>query len=90
MSRPRAEQDPWGAYMENDFRAAYAPGVTLTGLGQSVGLVEFEGYYPNYITNYEGQSGVRRNVTLTNVLVDGATGLTDGNALKGCRGVGLY
>lgn len=29
-----------------DYRAAYAPGVTLTGAGQTVGLMEFDGYYP--------------------------------------------
>jgi hypothetical protein len=32
---------PSGTYMGNDFRAAYAPGVTLTGTGQTVGIVSF-------------------------------------------------
>ena len=78
---PKGGSGPGGAYMGNDFRAAYAPGVSLTGSGQAVGLVEFEGYYQGDITNYEGQAGYT-NVILTNVLVDGATGLPDGNALK--------
>jgi len=78
---PNGGSGPGGTYMGNDFRAAYIPGVSLSGSGQAVGLVEFEGYYQNDITNYEGQSGYA-NVTLTNVLIDGATGLPDGNALK--------
>jgi subtilase family serine protease len=66
--------------MGKDFRAAYAPGVSLNGSGQAVGLLEFEGYYQSDITNYEGASGYT-NVTLTNVLVDDATGVPDSNAL---------
>ena len=78
---PKDGSGSGGGYMGNDFRAAYAPGVSLTGAGQAVGLIEFDGYYQNDITNYEGQSGYA-NVTLTNVLVDDATGLPDGNTLK--------
>ena len=76
---PKGGTGPGGSYAGGDFRAAYAPGVSLTGLGQSVGLLEFEGYYESDITNYEGQCGYT-NVTLTNVLIDGATGLPDTNA----------
>ena len=36
---------PGGYFIGNDFRAAYAPGVTLTGSGQTVGLLEFDGFY---------------------------------------------
>jgi hypothetical protein len=78
---PKGGSGSGGSYMGNDFRAAYAPGVSLTGSGQVVGLVEFEGYYQSDITNYEGQAGYT-NVILTNVLVDDATGIPDGNALK--------
>jgi subtilase family serine protease len=41
-----------------DYRAAYAPGVTSTGTGQSIGLVEFDGYYATDITDYESLTGV--------------------------------
>jgi len=41
-----------------DYRAAYVPGTALTGAGQSVGLVEFDGYYPGDITAYENQTGL--------------------------------
>ncbi len=44
----------WGS----DFRKAYVPGTTLTGSGQSVGLLEFEGYYGADITRYETDIGL--------------------------------
>ena len=64
---------PNGGYMGNDFRTAYAPGVSLTGAGQSVGLVQFDGYTTSDITYYESLTG-RTNVTLINVLLDGFSG----------------
>jgi len=60
---------PSGSYMGNDFRAAYVPGTTLNGAGQTVGLVEFDGYLNADITNYEHQAGIS-NIPLQNVLVD--------------------
>ena len=60
---------PSGAYMGNDFRAAYIPGVSLTGAGQTVGLLEFDTYYPSDISSYESLAGV--SVPLTTVPVDG-------------------
>jgi len=62
-----------GLYMGNDFRAAYVPGTTLDGTGQSVGLMEFDGYNPNDIAIYESLAGLP-SVALTNVLVDGTDG----------------
>src|SRR5262249_12103436 len=41
---PNAGSGPGGSYRGNDFRAAYLPGVALSGSGQSVGLVQFDGY----------------------------------------------
>jgi subtilase family serine protease len=55
---PNAGSGPSGYYRGNDFRAAYLPGVTLNGTGQTVGLLEFDGYYPSDITTYESQSGL--------------------------------
>src|ERR1035437_4070636 len=37
---------PRGSFIGRDFRAAYAPGVSLDGAGEAVGLLEFDGYYP--------------------------------------------
>src|SRR5208283_2731808 len=39
---PASGSGPAGAYMGQDFRAAYVPGLALTGAGQSVGLLEFD------------------------------------------------
>jgi len=60
---------PGGLYMGNDFRAAYVPGVTLNGAGQSVALLELDGYFPDDITAYESQASLP-SVTLTNIFVD--------------------
>ncbi len=39
-------------YIGNDFRAAYAPGVSNTGAGQTIALFELDQYYPADITVY--------------------------------------
>src|SRR5258708_26859151 len=64
---------PRGTYMGNDFRNAYVPGVTLTGTGQTVGLLQFDGYFASDIAIYESQAGLP-NVPLQNVLLDGFNG----------------
>jgi hypothetical protein len=75
---PNAGSGPSGTYMGNDFRVAYAPGVTLNGSGQAVGLLQFDGYTASDITYYESLAGLP-NVTLVNVLIDGATGAPSGS-----------
>ena len=70
---PMNGSGPIGNLMGLDFRAAYAPGVTLTGSGQSVGLLEFDGYYASDIATYASQAGLP-GVPLQNVLVDGFGG----------------
>jgi hypothetical protein len=67
---PNAGSGPSGAYAGGDFRAAYVPGTTLTGAGQSVGLLQFDGYYASDIAAYKTQFGLP-NVPLINVAVDG-------------------
>ena len=65
---------PGGGYMGNDFRAAYVPGVTLTGAGQTVGFLQFDsGFYQSDITAYENLNGLP-NVPVTAVLLDGYDG----------------
>ncbi len=73
-----AGSGPSGTYLGSDFRAAYVPGVSLNGLGQTVGLLQFDGYTPADITYYEQLAGLP-SVTLTNVLIDGATGYPSGS-----------
>jgi hypothetical protein len=70
---------PAGTFMGNDFRAAYAPDTTLTGSGQVVGLLQFDGYSASDIAYYESQAGLP-NVPLQNVLIDGASGAPSGTS----------
>ena len=77
---------PSSQYMGKDFRAAYAPGVTLNGAGQIVGLLEFEGFYSNDIATYETMAGIPPITILTN-LVNGFSGTPDGNMQEDHRGV---
>ena len=62
-----------GTYLGKDFRAAYAPNVAVTGVGQTVGLLEFDGYYAADITSYEALARLP-SVPLNNVLLDGFNG----------------
>lgn len=62
-----------GSYLGYDFRSAYAPGVTQTGAGQSLGLFELTGYDPDDISDYENEAGLP-NVPLQNILIDGFDG----------------
>ena len=73
QATPLSGSGPSGNLMGSDFRKAYAPGVTLTGDGQNVGLVEFDGYYASDISSYVSQAGLS-SVPLQNVLVDNFNG----------------
>ena len=65
---------PSGLYGGLDFRKAYCPGITNTGAGQSLGLVELQtGYLQSDITAWENLFGLP-NVTVTPVLIDGFGG----------------
>ena len=68
---------PFGSYMGNDFRTAYIPGTALNGSGQSVALVQFDGYFASDIIAYEALVG-RTNIPLQNVLLDGFSGAPTG------------
>ena len=57
-------------YWGYDFRAAYAPGVALTGAGQTVALYELEGYASSDIATYISRTGLP-NVPVQNVAIDG-------------------
>jgi uncharacterized repeat protein (TIGR03803 family) len=64
---------PRATFIGKDFRTAYAPGVSLDGAGQAIGLFELDGYFPSDITEYEKLAGLP-NVPITNVLVNGFSG----------------
>jgi uncharacterized repeat protein (TIGR03803 family) len=73
---------PGGTYISKDLRNAYAPGVTLTGAGQMVGLVKFNGFYAGDITTYETMAGLP-NVPIQVVLLDGFDGIPVTSELMG-------
>jgi subtilase family serine protease len=75
---PRTGSGPSGSFMGNDFRGAYIPGSALTGSGQTVGLLQFDGYTASDITYYENLAGLP-SVTLSNVLLNGFDGLPTGS-----------
>ncbi len=64
---PAAGSGPGGAYQGSDFRNAYVPGTSLTGSGQNVGLLQFDGFYPSDIAAYENLIGLTTN--LPNIVV---------------------
>jgi subtilase family serine protease len=85
LKRPSADQEihsnvgsgPGGSYLASDMRAAYYGGTALTGSGQSVGLLEFDGYNLSDVTG--SFDGHQYSVAINNVLVDGASGGSDGD-----------
>jgi subtilase family serine protease len=73
---PKNGSGPAGSYLDDDLRTAYVPGVKLTGAGQQVGLLEFDGYFTNDIAAYAYLAG-RPAVPLSNILIDGFSGVPD-------------
>jgi hypothetical protein len=64
---------PGGSYLGSDMRAAYYGGSALTGLNQTVALVEFGGYLKSDVDlNFSG-AGQTYSVPLQNILVGSAT-----------------
>ena len=61
---------PTGDFMGDDFRAAYVPDTTMTGAGQVVGLLQFDGFYARDIRAYaQAAGGGRANIPIQTVLV---------------------
>ena len=77
MVRSNSGSGPGGDYLAGDMRAAYYGGTTLTGSGQAVGLVEFDGYSMSDVT--ASFDGVAYNVPINNVLVAGGSASSDGD-----------
>jgi hypothetical protein len=80
---PNFGTGPRGSYRGSDFRKAYVPGTTLTGAGQSVGLLQFDGFYTNDIATYESQAGLP-NVPLTVVPIGGGVPTPGTNNFEVC------
>ncbi len=87
-SRANAGSGPGGLFMGSDFRAIYAPGVTQTGSGQSIGLLEFDGYYTSDVSQYLSMAGLP-TVPVQTVLLDGFNGVPTTGANSGNSEVAL-
>ena len=75
---------PGGQFLGSDMRAAYAPGVTLDGAGQSVGLIELGPYNLSDVQAYFNSIGQPLVVPIYNVLL-GVDGICSGTpATGGC------
>ena len=91
-TRPKNGSAPDGSgnYFGNDFRNAYVPGTTLTGAGQMVGLVEFDGFYSSDIAAYAAAAGNgRTSIIIQTVLLDGYNGVPTTGANSGNGEVSL-
>ena len=75
---------PGGQFLGSDMRAAYAPGVTLDGTGQTVGLVELGPYNLSDVQSYFKSINQPLLVPIYNVLL-GVDGICSGTpATGGC------
>jgi len=70
---------PGSNFLGKDLRNAYAPGVTQTGVGQMLGLVEFSSYSASDVTMYEDLAGLP-HVPLQHILLGGYNGALGGYA----------
>ncbi|HZU29236.1 MAG TPA: protease pro-enzyme activation domain-containing protein [Bryobacteraceae bacterium] len=68
---------PAGLFLGRDFRAAYAPGVSLNGAGQAVGLFELDGFYASDVQANFSAAGMSP-VPVQTVLLDGFNGSPGG------------
>ena len=64
---------PNGYFLGSDMRAAYYGETSLTGSGQSVGLVEFAGYNVNDVVTYFNNVGQTLSVAIVGVSTDGSS-----------------
>jgi uncharacterized membrane protein len=64
---------PAGLLTGGDFRSAYAPGVKLTGAGQTIGLFELDGFYAGDVQANFSAAGLPA-VPVQTVLLDGFNG----------------
>jgi len=77
-AKPNSGTGTGGLYLGGDFRNAYFPSCSsissLEGAGQTVALVEFDGYTSSDITAYKNDTGYSESQLLTNILLDSVNG----------------
>ncbi len=70
-SLPQAGSGPGGGYSASDIREAYVPGTSLTGAGQNVGLLQFDGFYAADVAQYVTANNIKNPPQVVVVPVDG-------------------
>jgi subtilase family serine protease len=65
---------PSGEYLPSDMRAAYYGKGPLTGAGQTIGILSFDGYLASDVQLYFSTTGMSSTVPIKNVLVGGFSG----------------
>jgi len=65
---------PSGEYLPSDMRAAYYGKGPLTGKGQSIGILSFDGYLASDVQLYYSKTRMTSTVPIKNVLVGGFSG----------------
>lgn len=65
---------PTGEYLPSDMRAAYYGKGPLTGTGQTIGILSFDGYLASDVRLYYSKTGMSSSVPIKNVLVAGFSG----------------
>lgn len=81
---PKLGSGPGGSYLGSDFRKAYVPGTTLTGAGQSVGLLQFDGFYASDIAAYASAIGLTNPPSVITVPIDGGVSVPGGGNGEVC------
>jgi subtilase family serine protease len=61
-------------FLPSDLRAAYYGNGPLTGAGQTIGILSFDGYLASDVQLYYSTTGMFSTVPISNVLVDGFSG----------------
>jgi WD40 repeat protein len=81
--RPAGGSAPGGGYISTDFRNAYAPGVTLVGTGQSVGIYNApHGLRLNDPVLYQKIAGISPAVPVSVLDLDGTNAAPDGSSAE--------
>jgi len=74
VAKNAAGSGPSGEYLPSDIRAAYYGKGPLTGKGQTIGILSFDGYLPKDVQLYYAKTGMASKVPIKNVLVGGFKG----------------
>jgi hypothetical protein len=89
-SSPNDQETVRGSYIGDNFRNAYVPGTSLTGAGQIVGLLQFDGYHASDVAAYAAAAGGgRATISVETILLDNFNGVPSAGKHSGSVEVSL-